>query len=101
MIVYDFLDPRVEHAKLAAYIIGIAVATILVFILVRYICQFRSYLFIRAAKSQAKEPTDSFQTESKQEIAGNVEAFEEWEEVHRPRMSTASIEAVPRETGLV
>jgi uncharacterized protein HemY len=35
--VYTFLDPSIEHAKLAAYIVGIAVVAIVVFVIANLI----------------------------------------------------------------
>ncbi|KAI0797403.1 hypothetical protein BC629DRAFT_1257969, partial [Irpex lacteus] len=44
---YSFLDPSKEHGKLAAYIVGIAVAAVIVFLIVRYVCMGRAWLVAR------------------------------------------------------
>ena len=47
--VYSFLDPHKQGAFLAAYIVGIAVAEIVIFVLVRYLCILRHRLARRLA----------------------------------------------------
>ncbi|TFK48103.1 hypothetical protein OE88DRAFT_1635377 [Heliocybe sulcata] len=65
---YDFLNPSTEHAKLAGYIIGIAVGECVLFAIVHYVIVLRNLLFARYLGSSNREP----------------EALDEWEEVHRP-----------------
>lgn len=48
--VYSFLDPHEQGAFLAAYIVGIAVAEIVIFVLVRYLCILRFRLTKRLAR---------------------------------------------------
>ncbi|KAI0073957.1 hypothetical protein K474DRAFT_1602419 [Panus rudis PR-1116 ss-1] len=69
---YDFLNPHLQHAKLAAYIVGIGVGEAIVFTLVRYAIVLRVHLTSRSVRQPA-EP----------------EAIDDWEEIHRPssRMS--------------
>ena len=47
---YSFLDPHKQGAKLAAYIVGIAIAEIVLFIIIRYICILRNYLVAKFTK---------------------------------------------------
>ncbi|KAJ6540587.1 hypothetical protein B0H19DRAFT_1036390 [Mycena capillaripes] len=72
---YPFLDPHSTHALLAAYIIGIAAGTILVFCVARGIAVLRQ----RAAVRYGRLPTDGDNN-----LIETREALEEWEEVERP-----------------
>lgn len=77
---YSFLNPHREHAKLAAYIVGIAVAEIIIFIIIRYVCVLRSLAFARLLGSSTRDGAllrKGKEPEIKEEI-------DEWEEVERP-----------------
>ncbi|CAL1694596.1 unnamed protein product [Somion occarium] len=63
---YDFLDPHLQHAKLAAYIVGIAVAQIIIFTVVHLLIRLREQLSRRLY------------------VPSTPEAIDEWEEVDRP-----------------
>ncbi|THH33151.1 hypothetical protein EUX98_g1042 [Antrodiella citrinella] len=63
---YTFLDPKEQGKLLAAYIVGIAVAEILIFIIVRYACVLRERLSRRYLTSQPPPAP---------------EAIDEWEEI--------------------
>lgn len=90
---YNFLDPRVEHGLLAAYIVGILAIAIVIFVLVRYILLFRAYLTIRLAPGKRQQNSIR---ETKSRYSGllwmreadteraEVEALDEWEEIQRP-----------------
>ncbi|KAI0700332.1 hypothetical protein BC835DRAFT_1328424 [Cytidiella melzeri] len=64
---YSFLDPSTEHAKLAVYIVGVALAATVIFILVRYICVARSWLFHRKARGGGGRRQVSEEEERKEE----------------------------------
>jgi hypothetical protein len=62
--VYDFLDPHKEHGKLAAYIVGIAVAECIIFALVYGIIVLREKLI--AIFCQSKAVRDKTTSEKRQ-----------------------------------
>ncbi|KAJ7148063.1 hypothetical protein C8R43DRAFT_522183 [Mycena crocata] len=74
---YDFLDPHKEGALLAAYIVGIAVGEIVVFLLARGVTVLRQRLVVR--RGLLREGHDSALMGG-----GGGEAIDEWEEVARP-----------------
>ncbi len=67
MIAYSFLDPGKQGNLLAAYIVGIAVGEIIVFVVVRLLCMLRARL-ARGSRAAYRESVVS-------------EAIDEWEEV--------------------
>ncbi|KAI0373345.1 hypothetical protein BV20DRAFT_938448 [Pilatotrama ljubarskyi] len=71
---YSFLDPQREHAKLAGYIVGIAVAECLAFLFARGLAVLR----MRLARRRAWERTEA------ESIEQEPQAIDEWEEVERP-----------------
>lgn len=73
---YSFLDPEKQHAKLAGYIVGIAVAECLAFLLVRGLTWVRMRLS-RRGSSAIQDGTE------------DGRPSEEWEEVERPPSSVA------------
>ncbi|KAI0339192.1 hypothetical protein BDW22DRAFT_607093 [Trametopsis cervina] len=95
---YDFLDPHLQHAKLAAYIVGIAVGATVVFIIVRYLCMLRYYVSLRLAPdatryvghAETTAPRLSWASQMWRTKGGeeggqvNGEALDEWEDVERP-----------------
>ncbi|KAF7348781.1 hypothetical protein MVEN_01397700 [Mycena venus] len=73
---YSFLDPTKQHAFLAAYIIGIGVGDVVVFVLARGVVVLRQRLAIRFGRL-AKDDG---------EVMGGgegTEAIDEWEEIER------------------
>jgi len=68
---YTFLDPKVQHGLLAAYIIGIAAGEIIIFTATHGLAVLRARLTRRSAGSHGAE--------------GVREALDEWEEVEAPR----------------
>ena len=70
--VYNFLDPNIQHGRLAAWIIGIAVAGAVIFSVTRMICVLRERFF---ANRRAKRRGDGESIHSEQ--------LEEWETVER------------------
>jgi len=56
--VYNFLDPSKEHARVAGYVFGIAVAEIVIWLLVRYIIVLREWIVRRARGRKEAAPTD-------------------------------------------
>ncbi|KAF8178715.1 hypothetical protein BJ912DRAFT_1023974 [Pholiota molesta] len=74
---YSFLDPKKQGAKLAAYIIGIAVAEIIVFCIIRGIMVLRQRWAVRSGRVLAVESERTMEIE------------EGWEEVESP--STAKV----------
>jgi len=75
---YSFLDPQKEHGFLAAYIVGIAIAQCVVFVIVRYVIVLRDRLAPRKAVDDSP-PTP--------------EAIDEWQDVDRPSTTEADAEA--------
>jgi hypothetical protein len=71
--VYSFLDPQIQHALLAAYIVGIAVGECVVFAVVRTIMLLRERYCARRGLVGAA-PTSS-----------PPENIDEWEEIERPK----------------
>lgn len=69
---YSFLDPQIQHGKLAAYIIGIAVGEVIIFALVRYA------IVLRDKISKFSIYHDEGVTQQQQ---GINQALDEWEEV--------------------
>ncbi|KAJ7431110.1 hypothetical protein FB451DRAFT_1198307 [Mycena latifolia] len=75
---YPFLNPSKQHARLAAYIIGIALGDVVVFFFTRSIILLRTRVFAsRNKEGRADELTDG-------EGGGGREELEDWEEVERP-----------------
>ncbi|KAJ7484127.1 hypothetical protein FB451DRAFT_1231598 [Mycena latifolia] len=74
---YPFLNPATQHARLAAYIIGIAVGDVVVFFLTRSVVLLR----IRIFASRNKEGREEGLTGGD---GGGREGLEDWEEVERP-----------------
>lgn len=72
---YPFLDPTTQHALLAAYIIGIAVGAVIVFLITRGVAVLRQRAVVRRGLLPGAD--DGL-------IAGGGEAIDEWEEVERP-----------------
>ncbi|KAJ3566263.1 hypothetical protein NP233_g7108 [Leucocoprinus birnbaumii] len=68
---YEFLDPQTQHTKLAAYIVGIAVAEIILFVIVRYAIVLRDRMF-----RFAPERDDDSEPQKPKE------ALDEWEQVN-------------------
>jgi hypothetical protein len=68
--VYNFLDPGKQHALLAGYIIGVAVAECIIFVVIRYVCVLREKVFARRRGVDPK--------------SGPEQRIDEWEEVERP-----------------
>lgn len=82
---YAFLDPTKQHAKLAAYIIGIAVGEIIVFAIVRGIAVLREQWAVkhgRVLRVSEKEGHDGWQGVGASSRGPSNE--EEWEEIQRP-----------------
>jgi len=69
---YTFLNPKKQGGLLAAYIVGIAVCYMIVFVIVRFIILLRIRLVARYRRRCSDEGT------------AIPEAIEEWEEVERP-----------------
>lgn len=69
---YSFLDLQKQHAKVAAYIVGIAVGEIIIFCLIRGVIVLRERSAIRARRVMVGGPMDE-----------NVDD-EEWEEIEGP-----------------
>jgi uncharacterized membrane protein HdeD (DUF308 family) len=76
--VYGFLDPQKQHGKLAAYIVGIAVAECIIFAIVYGICVLREKLISLSSHARASRGISS--NEAKQ-------GLDEWEELERPKTS--------------
>ncbi|EKM54929.1 uncharacterized protein PHACADRAFT_142709 [Phanerochaete carnosa HHB-10118-sp] len=79
---YSFLNPHTQHAKLAAYIVGIAAAEVIIFVIVRYIMMLRHLLVLRFNRN-AQEEVEYFAGSviiGKSNKEG-VEALEDWERV--------------------
>jgi len=72
---YDFLDPQIQHAKVAAYIVGIAVGEVIVFVAVHYLIVLRERLVSKSTGT----PTV---------IGRTSQPIDEWEELERPSMSS-------------
>ncbi|KXN81233.1 hypothetical protein AN958_05694 [Leucoagaricus sp. SymC.cos] len=66
---YAFLDPHIQHSKLAAYICGIALAEVIIFILVRYAIILRDKI-------------SKFGLCHEGDTQPSKEGLDEWEEVH-------------------
>ncbi|KAH9857708.1 hypothetical protein C2E23DRAFT_720282 [Lenzites betulinus] len=69
---YSFLDPAKEHGKLAAYIVAVAVAECIAFLLARALTALRMRLSRRDARRRAG-------------AVDGPQAIDEWEEVDRPK----------------
>lgn len=79
------MDPTKQHAKLAAYIIGIAVGEIIVFAIVRGIAVLREQWAVkhgRVLRVSEKEGHDGWQGVGASSRGPSNE--EEWEEIQRP-----------------
>lgn len=88
---YSFLDPHTEHGKLAAYIVGIAVAEIVIFVVVRYIMMLRQYFVLRATQLEGRaayqyEGEDISEVKVAAEIGKGQS--DDWDEVSRPAGTT-------------
>ncbi|KAF9446710.1 hypothetical protein P691DRAFT_708055 [Macrolepiota fuliginosa MF-IS2] len=68
---YTFLDPQTQHAKIAAYIVGIAVGEVIIFVLVRYAIITRDRVF----------KFSSYHVQDDQKFGAQKEELNEWEEV--------------------
>jgi hypothetical protein len=68
--VYNFLDPGKQHGLLAGYIVGVAVAECIIFVVVRGICVLRERISARRTRVDPK--------------SGPEQGIDEWEEVERP-----------------
>ncbi|OBZ75420.1 hypothetical protein A0H81_04742 [Grifola frondosa] len=79
---YSFLDPTQERARLAAYIVAIAVGECIVFALVRGLCVLREYYVRRRHLEGGRTPSESSE-------ADDPEKLDDWEEVERPGTPTA------------
>jgi 1,4-dihydroxy-2-naphthoate octaprenyltransferase len=86
IIAYSFLDPHTEHAKLAAYIVGIAAAEIVIFVVVRYIMMLRGFLIMHLFSASSSGYADSEHYPDVKNHGGHnqKEGLEDWEEVDRP-----------------
>jgi len=51
---YNFLDPNIEHARLAIYIVGIPASGIIVFLIVRAVCWVKKRYFSPAHRRQTR-----------------------------------------------
>lgn len=71
--VYNFLDPSKQHAVLAGYIIGIAVAECIIFAAIWGVIRLRCKLLSRKNVQQGDQ--------------ANRESLEEWQEVRRVSMN--------------
>lgn len=71
---YGFLDPHTEHARLAGWIVGIAVAGVVIFAITRTLCWLRERLAARYGVGRALAHRASFTSEG----SGG------WETVERP-----------------
>jgi hypothetical protein len=76
--VYNFLDPQKQHGKLAAYIVGIAVAECIIFAIVYGVCILREKLISMFCHTRASRIISS--NEKKQ-------GLDDWEELERPKTS--------------
>ncbi|KAI0784911.1 hypothetical protein C8Q75DRAFT_809464 [Abortiporus biennis] len=74
---YNFLDPHKQHGLLAAYLVGIAAATCVVFTIVRCVIVLRQYLVSRYSIGGQGGPS-------------TPEAIDEWEEIEHPQSSDSS-----------
>ena len=84
---YSFLDPNTEHAKLAAYIVGIGVAEAVIFLIVRYLAMLRGYLVRRTASTRLDAIPQSPDMDEKASPKVD-ERLSEWEEVGSPSVTT-------------
>ena len=71
-LAYNFLDPQIQHAKVAAYVFGIAIAEVIIFVVVHFLIRLRVRLSRRRSTASSSQ-----------------EAIDEWEEVDRPNDHTA------------
>ncbi|TFK36001.1 hypothetical protein BDQ12DRAFT_699831 [Crucibulum laeve] len=83
---YAFLDPTKQHALLAAYIIGIAVAEIIIFFIVRLIMTFRERYCARRGLTQLSDDEGDME----QGRRDMKERIDEWEEIERPKSTLRS-----------
>ena len=72
ILAYNFLDPQIQHAKVAAYVFGIAIAEVIIFVVVHFLIRLRVRLTRRRSTASSSQ-----------------EAIDEWEEVDRPNDHTA------------
>ena len=91
-LAYSFLDPHTQGAKLAAYIVGIAAAEVVLFVVVRYVMMLRSMLIQRHnaptrgvgyAHSSSDAAEEAEEAETKGPRKGEEE-LDDWQEVSRP-----------------
>ncbi|KAJ7472939.1 hypothetical protein B0H11DRAFT_1345230 [Mycena galericulata] len=92
---YPFLNPHTQHALLAAYIAGIALGAVVVFLVGRGVAGVRTRIAGRFAASSFKvgggggkreggKEAERDENEKRRGGGGGGEAMDEWEEVARP-----------------
>ena len=85
---YSFLDPSKQHAKIAAYIIGIPIGELIIFAIVRGIVVLRerwaikSGRVLRVGEREAQDGQDGWQGVDADSRGPSND--EEWEDVQRP-----------------
>src|SRR6202000_857775 len=75
-VAYNFLDPTIQHAKLAAWIIGICVGQAIIFSIIKGVMYLRQRWAVKHLRVL--------------QVQHGIEAFsddDDWEEVTRPPMS--------------
>ncbi|KAF9552791.1 hypothetical protein CPC08DRAFT_714313 [Agrocybe pediades] len=95
--VYPFLNPSVQHGKLAAYIVGIAVAECIIFVIVRYVIVFRRRWAMnhnRVLRSDDSIIRGSAGINGQDEERGDrtiegLEGEDDWEQVESPNMTSS------------
>lgn len=83
-IAYSFLNPQKEHAKLAGWIIGIAVAGVVIFAITRTLIVLRERFFARWARGRGHSEGESIHSEQ----------IDDWETVERPNSTFVTGNAV-------
>lgn len=81
---YTFLDPRKQHAKLAAYIIGIPIGEVIIFALVRGIVVLRERWAVKAGRVLKVEQEGHDGWQGVDASSRGPSNDDDWEEIQRP-----------------
>jgi len=80
---YSFLDPSTHPKSLAGYIVGIALAEVIVFVIVHFLMVFRERIVIKKGRLPADSRIPSG------ERMFSPEGLEDWEDVNHPKSAAA------------
>ena len=91
---YSFIDPHTEHAKLAGWIVGVAAAEAVLFVVVRYAMLLRHLLVVRFISRPGLEvgyfAGSVVGDEEKERSRGGGEGLEDWEDLGRPSFGSGA-----------